>query len=215
MGAGSRPGLRPSPIPASTPTAPTSPTSGCAALSRRRAIRREKKPGSSPEAPSCAAPPRRRAELDTFCHYGETLLVFDEADGFVWCQSQFDRYVGYIEAADVAIGAAPAPTHYVATPGSYAYDIAGSALAAARFPAAPRRRHRRRDRPRHPRHRIRPPRHRPLPAARLPVARSRRARRISPPPPRSISAAPICGAAGAFSGSTAPASCRTRSATSA
>ena len=68
--------------------------------------------------------PSAAGELDNFCHYGETLLVFDEADGFVWCQSQFDRYVGYIEAEDVAIGAAPAPTHYVATPGSYAYDIA-------------------------------------------------------------------------------------------
>src|SRR4051794_38427786 len=36
--------------------------------------------------------PSLTGELDNFCHYGETLLVFDEADGFVWCQSQFDRY---------------------------------------------------------------------------------------------------------------------------
>jgi cell wall-associated NlpC family hydrolase len=66
--------------------------------------------------------PSPEADLDTFCHYGERLLVFDEADGFVWCQSQFDNYVGYIEATDIAIGTAPAPTHFVATPGSFAYE---------------------------------------------------------------------------------------------
>lgn len=66
--------------------------------------------------------PSPKADLDTFCHYGENLLVFDEADGFLWCQSLFDRYVGYIEAADVALGAAPPPTHFIATPGSYAYE---------------------------------------------------------------------------------------------
>jgi cell wall-associated NlpC family hydrolase len=67
--------------------------------------------------------PSPKADLDTFCHYGERLLVFDEADGFVWCQSQFDNYVGYAEAAHVAIGTAPTPTHFVATTGSYAYDV--------------------------------------------------------------------------------------------
>jgi cell wall-associated NlpC family hydrolase len=65
--------------------------------------------------------PSHQAELDNFCHYGELLLVFDEADGFLWCQSQFDHYVGYVEAAHIAFGTAPAPTHFVATPGSYAY----------------------------------------------------------------------------------------------
>jgi cell wall-associated NlpC family hydrolase len=68
--------------------------------------------------------PYLSSELDTFCHYGERLLVFDEADGFFWCRSLFDGYVGYLGTADVALGAAPAPTHYVATPGSYAYDAA-------------------------------------------------------------------------------------------
>jgi cell wall-associated NlpC family hydrolase len=66
--------------------------------------------------------PSAQAELDNFCHDGERLLVFDEADGFVWCQSLFDRYVGYIEAGHVALGTAPAPTHFVATPGSYTYE---------------------------------------------------------------------------------------------
>jgi cell wall-associated NlpC family hydrolase len=65
--------------------------------------------------------PSAQADLDNFCHYGERLLVFDEAAGFLWCQSLFDRYVGYLEAAHVALGPAPIPTHFVATPGSYAY----------------------------------------------------------------------------------------------
>ena len=72
------------------------------------------------------APVRRqpgpRAEILTFCHYGEEVLVFDEADGFAWCQSLFDRYVGYVEAGHVALGEAPAATHFVETMGSYAYE---------------------------------------------------------------------------------------------
>jgi cell wall-associated NlpC family hydrolase len=68
--------------------------------------------------------PDRQSELVTFYHYGEEVLVLDEADGFAWCQSLYDRYVGYVEARHVAIGAAEAAaaTHFVATLGSYAYD---------------------------------------------------------------------------------------------
>lgn len=66
--------------------------------------------------------PSPAAELDTFCHYGERLLVFDEADGFVWCQSLFDRYVGYVDSTHVALGTAPAPTRFVATTGAYCYE---------------------------------------------------------------------------------------------
>jgi cell wall-associated NlpC family hydrolase len=72
------------------------------------------------------APVRRapdpQAETVTFSHYGEQVLVFDEAGGFVWCQSLFDFYVGYIETGHVVVGPAPAPTHFVATLGSYAYE---------------------------------------------------------------------------------------------
>jgi cell wall-associated NlpC family hydrolase len=72
------------------------------------------------------APVRRRpapqAEIDTFYHYGEPVLVFEEAGGRAWCQSLFDGYVGYVEASHIAIGAAPAPTHFVATMGSYSYE---------------------------------------------------------------------------------------------
>jgi cell wall-associated NlpC family hydrolase len=65
--------------------------------------------------------PEPHALLDTYYHYGEPVLVFDEADGKAWCQSLVDGYVGYVEAKQVAIGAAPAPTHFVATMGSYLY----------------------------------------------------------------------------------------------
>lgn len=68
--------------------------------------------------------PSHEAEFDTFGHYGESVLVFDVSDGFAWCQSLFDRYVGYVEARHLAIGPAPAPTHFVATLGSYRYEAA-------------------------------------------------------------------------------------------
>jgi hypothetical protein len=66
--------------------------------------------------------PDRQAETVTFCHYGEGVLVFDEATGFAWCQSLVDSYVGYVEADRIAAGTPPAPTHFVATLGSYAYE---------------------------------------------------------------------------------------------
>jgi hypothetical protein len=71
------------------------------------------------------APVRRtaapRAEIDTFYHYGERVLVFEEAGGHAWCQSLFDGYVGYVELGHIATGAVPVPTHFVATLGSYCY----------------------------------------------------------------------------------------------
>ncbi len=65
--------------------------------------------------------PAQPAETVTFYHYGERVLVFDEADGYVWCQSCDDGYVGYVAVGDVALGVAPPPTHFVATLGSYVY----------------------------------------------------------------------------------------------
>jgi cell wall-associated NlpC family hydrolase len=65
--------------------------------------------------------PDPRAEIQTFYHYGEAVLVFDEAGGHAWCQSLFDGYVGYVGARHLRIGAPPAATHFVATSGSYAY----------------------------------------------------------------------------------------------
>jgi hypothetical protein len=66
--------------------------------------------------------PSREAELDTHYHYGEPVLVFDEAGGFAWCQSRFDSYVGYVEARCIASGPKAEPTHFVTTPGSYRYE---------------------------------------------------------------------------------------------
>ena len=59
--------------------------------------------------------------LDTFFHYGETVRVFDEADGYAWCQSRRDGYVGYVDATALGYGDAPDPTHYVAGLGAYRY----------------------------------------------------------------------------------------------
>ena len=65
--------------------------------------------------------PSPRAECVTFYHYGEELLVFDSRDGYAWCQSQFDGYVGYCAARDIAPGLSR-PTHFVQTLGSYLYE---------------------------------------------------------------------------------------------
>ena len=67
--------------------------------------------------------PDRQAETVTFYHYGEAVLVFDEAADFAWCQSLVDSYVGYVEADRITAGAPPAPTHFVATLGAYAYEV--------------------------------------------------------------------------------------------
>jgi cell wall-associated NlpC family hydrolase len=65
--------------------------------------------------------PSPNAPLDTFYHYGEPVLVFETGRDYAWCQSQFDRYVGYVEARYIAIGPAAAPTHFVANMGAYRY----------------------------------------------------------------------------------------------
>ena len=62
------------------------------------------------------------AALDTFFHYGEEVRVFDQSGGLAWCQSRRDSYVGYVDAAVLAFGEPPAPTHYVAGPGAYRYS---------------------------------------------------------------------------------------------
>jgi hypothetical protein len=65
--------------------------------------------------------PQPESALDTFFHYGETLRVFDETDGYAWCQSRRDNYVGYVDAAALAFGEPPAVTHYIAGLGAYRY----------------------------------------------------------------------------------------------
>ena len=65
--------------------------------------------------------PKLGAPLDTFFHYGEAVRVFDESDGYAWCQSQRDSYVGYVEAAALDFGEAQEPTHFIAALGAYRY----------------------------------------------------------------------------------------------
>ncbi len=77
--------------------------------------------------------PERQAEVDTFCHYGERVLVFEEAGGHIWCQSLFDFYVGYVEAGGIAIGPMPDPTHFVAASGAYCYEAPDLRSAVADF----------------------------------------------------------------------------------
>ena len=75
--------------------------------------------------------PQPEEEILTFCHYGEKVLVFDEAAGFAWCQSLFDRYVGYVDTRAIVPGEPAAPTHYVGGPGCYAYaepDLRSAAI---------------------------------------------------------------------------------------
>jgi cell wall-associated NlpC family hydrolase len=62
------------------------------------------------------------APLDTFYHYGEPILVFEEAGNWAWCQSLDDGYVGYAERQQIALGGAADPTHFVATMGSHLYE---------------------------------------------------------------------------------------------
>jgi hypothetical protein len=73
------------------------------------------------------------APLDTFYHYGEPILVFEEAGNWAWCQSLNDGYVGYVERKQIALGAAADPTHFVATMGSYLYDQPDMKLPAVDF----------------------------------------------------------------------------------
>lgn len=65
--------------------------------------------------------PDEASEIDTFFFYGETIAVFDRAGDYFWCQSAFDRYVGYVRCESVDTESVIAPTHFVATMGSYRY----------------------------------------------------------------------------------------------
>jgi cell wall-associated NlpC family hydrolase len=60
------------------------------------------------------------ARIDTYYHYGDPVRVFARDAGYAWCQSLVDGYVGYL--ADGQLAAPAAPTHFVATLGSYAYE---------------------------------------------------------------------------------------------
>lgn len=65
--------------------------------------------------------PEPTAPIDTFCHYGEGVAVFEEAGGYAWSQARLDDYVGYIAARDLAAGEAPGPAHFVVPLGAHLY----------------------------------------------------------------------------------------------
>jgi cell wall-associated NlpC family hydrolase len=75
--------------------------------------------------------PQRDAPVDTVFHYGEAVRVFDDSDGWAWCQSQRDDYVGYVRSDALAFGASQPPTHFVAALGAYRYaapDLRSTAI---------------------------------------------------------------------------------------
>jgi len=72
---------------------------------------------------AASAPLRRRpspgAPLDTEALFGESLVVYEERDGWAWGQLERDGYVGYLPA--VALGDPVEPTHRVAVMRTHAY----------------------------------------------------------------------------------------------
>lgn len=78
--------------------------------------------------------PAADAELLTFYHYGEPALVFEAREGFAWCQSMIDDYVGYVALKELApIKAELEPTHYVGNLGAYTYEEADLRSATRNF----------------------------------------------------------------------------------
>ena len=64
--------------------------------------------------------PRPDSPVDTQLLYGETVDVFDSAEGWCWVQAHGDSYVGYI--ADTALSARIAlPTHVITAPRTFLY----------------------------------------------------------------------------------------------
>lgn len=70
------------------------------------------------------------AGMDTQLLMGMAVAVFEERDGWLWLQSEHDRYVGYARADAVAFEAVSA-THVVSVPRTFVYP--GADL---RFPRA-------------------------------------------------------------------------------
>jgi len=72
---------------------------------------------------AASAPLRRRpapeAPLETEALFGESLVVYEERDGWSWAQLERDGYVGYLPT--VALGEAVQPTHEIATLRTHAY----------------------------------------------------------------------------------------------
>jgi cell wall-associated NlpC family hydrolase len=72
---------------------------------------------------AASAPLRRypdaSAALETEALHGESVMVYDESEGWAWVQLDRDSYVGYMPAA--ALGAPSEPTHRVAALRTHSY----------------------------------------------------------------------------------------------
>ena len=66
--------------------------------------------------------PQHQASFETEALFGETVTVYDEADGWAWLQLDHDRYVGYVPA-DTLTAEVRAPTHRVAALGTFVYPV--------------------------------------------------------------------------------------------
>ncbi|RWQ20566.1 NlpC/P60 family protein [Mesorhizobium sp.] len=64
--------------------------------------------------------PRPDAGVNTQALFGDDVLVFEDAEGWAWIQSERDGYVGYV--ADTVLGGRDhAPTHIVSVPRTFLY----------------------------------------------------------------------------------------------
>ncbi len=66
--------------------------------------------------------PAANAALDTEALFGETLVVYDIADGWAWVQLDRDGYVGYLPA-DTLSTDVQEPTHRVRSIGTFLYPV--------------------------------------------------------------------------------------------
>jgi cell wall-associated NlpC family hydrolase len=64
--------------------------------------------------------PRPDSRLDTQALYGETVVVYDEDEGWAWAQLERDLYVGWIPA-NVLWSRIDAPTHRIRVPRSFVF----------------------------------------------------------------------------------------------
>ncbi len=66
--------------------------------------------------------PNESSEVQTYYYFGEEITVFDRVGDYLWCQSSFDRYVGYVLKDKVEIDSLNSGGHFIATMGSYIYS---------------------------------------------------------------------------------------------
>lgn len=66
--------------------------------------------------------PAANAALDTEALFGETLVVYDLADGWAWVQLDRDGYVGYLPA-DTLSADVQEPSHRVRSIGTFLYPV--------------------------------------------------------------------------------------------